>query len=105
VKRGWQGVLVAAVAILAMPAVRGETVTYEMVTVGDAGNANDNYGYGGVAYEYRIGKYEVTIGQYTAFLNAVAQSDPYALYDPILATNLNIAGILDQDLQETILTV
>ena len=29
-------------------------------------------GYGSVGYNYNIGKYEVTAGQYTAFLNAVA---------------------------------
>src|SRR5262249_17847780 len=29
---------------------------------------------------YNIGKYEVTVGQYTAFLNAVAKADPYGLY-------------------------
>jgi len=91
--RVWQGMFVAAVAILAMPAVRGETVTYEMVTVGDAGNANDSTGYGAVAYGYQIGKYEVTIGQYTAFLNAVAKSDPYSLYSTSMANDLNTAGI------------
>jgi sulfatase modifying factor 1 len=71
----------------------GETINMEMVTIGNPGNANDSTGYGGVAYEYRIGKYEVTIGQYTAFLNAVAKSDPYGLYDPSMGTDASIAGI------------
>jgi formylglycine-generating enzyme required for sulfatase activity len=46
-----------------------------------------------VAYEYQIGKYHVTIGQYTAFLNAVAVTDTYSLYNANMATNLNVAGI------------
>ena len=35
---------------------------------------------GAVGYNYSIGKYEVTIGQYTAFLNSVAASDPHGLW-------------------------
>ena len=35
------------------------------MTVGDAGNAADaDTGYGAVVYEYRMGKYDVTAGQY-----------------------------------------
>jgi len=60
-------------------------ITYEEVTVGNPGNANDTTGYGAVSYSYQIGKYDVTIGQYTAFLNAVAKSDPYSLYNSDLA--------------------
>jgi formylglycine-generating enzyme required for sulfatase activity len=51
-------------------------VTIDTVTVGDAGNAADTTSYGAVGYEFNIGKYEVTIGQYTAFLNAVAAVPP-----------------------------
>jgi formylglycine-generating enzyme required for sulfatase activity len=36
---------------------------------------------GAVDYFYQIGKYEVTAGQYTAFLNAVADTDTYGLYN------------------------
>jgi hypothetical protein len=50
-----------------------------------------------VPYEYRLGKYEVTIGQYTAFLNAVAKADPNSLYNMNMATDLNIAGISRAD--------
>jgi formylglycine-generating enzyme required for sulfatase activity len=53
----------------------------EFVTVGNPGNAADpETGYGGVAYTFNIGKFEVTAGQYTAFLNAVAKTDTYGLY-------------------------
>ncbi|MFM8495265.1 MAG: formylglycine-generating enzyme family protein [Planctomycetia bacterium] len=68
-------------------------VTIDLVTVGNAGNANDTTGYGAVNYDYRIGKYEVTIQQYTDFLNAVAKTDTYLLYNGAMASNGNIAGI------------
>jgi len=57
-------------------------VVIDTITAGNPGNANDTLsdGYGGVAYTYNIGKYEVTAGQYTAFLNAVAAMDTYGLY-------------------------
>jgi formylglycine-generating enzyme required for sulfatase activity len=57
----------------------------ETVTVGNPGNAGDPIEFqgvfGAVGYVYAIGKYEVTAGQYATFLNAVAATDPYALYD------------------------
>jgi formylglycine-generating enzyme required for sulfatase activity len=72
-------------------------VTIETVTVGDAGNVADSTGYGAVADEFNIGKYEVTIGQYNTFLNSVASvtSDSYIvdLWNASMASNLNIAGI------------
>jgi hypothetical protein len=71
-------------------------ITIDTVPVGDMGNANDPATgnlYGGVGYGYSVGKYEVTVGQYTAFLNAVAATDTYGLYNTSMATDLNIAGI------------
>jgi formylglycine-generating enzyme required for sulfatase activity len=71
-------------------------IGYQFVTVGNVGNANDAATgglYGGVGYVYTIGKFDVTLTQYTAFLNAVAQSDPRNLYSPSMATDLNVAGI------------
>ena len=57
----------------------------ETVTVGNPGNAPDTRygmpGYGAVDYGYNIGKYEVSAGQYTEFLNAVAVTDTYGLYN------------------------
>jgi sulfatase modifying factor 1 len=64
-----------------------------MVTVGNAGNAPDSTSYGAVPYEFKIGKFEVTLAQYAAFLNAVAATDAYGLYHPSMETDLNIAGI------------
>ena len=86
--------LALSVAILCAKAAGA--VTISTVPVGDAGNANDpatGNVFGGVAYAYRIGKYEVTVGQYTEFLNAVAVTDTYELYDLRLWTDLNISGI------------
>ena len=73
----------------------------EFVTVGNPGNQDapaDDSGarYGGVDYTYRIGKYEVTYGQYLEFLNAKAKSDPTGLYDPSM-TNDKIANGISRD--------
>jgi formylglycine-generating enzyme required for sulfatase activity len=67
-------------AIVASPVVVA-SVAMPLVTVGDPGNPADATGFGAVANEYRIGTYEVTNGQYTAFLNAVAGADTNGLYN------------------------
>jgi formylglycine-generating enzyme len=51
--------------------VRG--INMDFVTIGHAGNSNDIYGYGAVADSYRIGKYEVTNAQWTAFTTAAGK--------------------------------
>jgi autotransporter-associated beta strand protein len=67
--------------------------SFEFVTVGDPGNAGeqsrlfsagDPTHYGAVGYSYQIGKYDVTTAQYCQFLNAVAKTDTYGLYNPIM---------------------
>jgi sulfatase modifying factor 1 len=63
------------------------------VLVGDAGNAPDSTGYGGVAYAYQIGEYEVTNAQYAQFLNAVAAIDKLDLYNPSMGSDAQ-GGIL-----------
>jgi len=89
--------LAAFACLSAAPARAG--ITYERVTVGNAGNAGDTrtgantLGKGAVAYNYQIGKYDVTIGQYTTFLNAVAATDTYGLYNSSMGTDGNIKGI------------
>ncbi|HOW72834.1 MAG TPA: SUMF1/EgtB/PvdO family nonheme iron enzyme [Phycisphaerae bacterium] len=70
-------------------------VNIETVPVGNPGSAADiRYrldqrpeGFGRVDYTYNIGKYEVTAAQYTAFLNAVAVTDPYGLYNTNMWTS------------------
>lgn len=73
------------------PAFSVGAVTIDMVPVGNPGNAPDtrynSMSVGSVGYGYQIGKYEVTAGQYTDFLNAVAKDDPNALY------NVNMGSI------------
>ncbi|MBN1510819.1 MAG: SUMF1/EgtB/PvdO family nonheme iron enzyme, partial [Phycisphaerae bacterium] len=74
----------------------GFAVDIETVPVGNPGNAGElsgsgagGYGpdrvCGAVGYAYNIGKYEVTASQYAAFLNAVAQTDTYGLYNTDMA--------------------
>ena len=66
----------------------------ELVDVGNPGNTADTATtYGAVSYAYKIGKYEITLAQYAAFLNAVAKTDIYGLYITSMATDLNVAGI------------
>ncbi len=64
-----------------------------MVSVGDAGNAADGNGYGAVSYDYAIGKYEVTNGEYVQFLNAVAATDAYGLYHASMDSDSSYGGI------------
>lgn len=67
-------------ALHAQPAI-------EYVTVGNPGNSADEpqgdppRQFGAVTNSYRIGKFNVTVAQYAAFLNARAGTDPYALYN------------------------
>jgi formylglycine-generating enzyme required for sulfatase activity len=69
-------------------AAAAQPVVIETVTVGNAGNPGeqsrlsngDQTFYGSVAYTYDIARHEVTAGQYTAFLNAVAATDTHDLY-------------------------
>jgi formylglycine-generating enzyme required for sulfatase activity len=98
-----RGALLAVIGTLLICSDTLGAITIETVPVVNAGNANDPVdgdqstggiqNFGSVDYAYNIGKYEVTVGQYTAFLNAVAATDTYDLYNPEMATNLNIAGI------------
>ena len=81
-------ILAAVAAMLLTAGAAQAVITIETVPVGDPGNVGDmriepdgTSGYGSVSYAYNIGKYEVTACQYTAFLNAVAASDTYGLYD------------------------
>jgi sulfatase modifying factor 1 len=92
IAKGLSASVVASLAVLIQTAP-AHAVTIDWVTVGDPGNTADDTGYGAVADAFQIGKYEVTIQQYTDFLNAVAQTDTYSLYNTNMATNLNIAGI------------
>ena len=80
-RMSWLG-RVAGAAVLCLSLVStASAANIETVPVGNRGNAPDATGFGAVDYNYRIGVCEVTAGQYTEFLNAVAATDPYWLYD------------------------
>ncbi len=87
--------LAVAAVSFALAALTAHAVTIDTVTVGNPGNANDTTGYGAVGYSYQIAKYDVTIGQYAAFLNAADPNgtNPNGIYNSSMGTNLNIAGI------------
>lgn len=68
--------------------------SYESIIIGNPGNGSDPLtGFGAVPYVFRMGKYDVTIQEYTDFLNAVAKTDTYSLYNSNMGSDLNIAGI------------
>lgn len=71
------------------------------VFVGDVNNpADPATGYGSVAHAFRIGKFEVTIDQYVAFLNSVATvpAAPYitSLYNDGMAGDTAIGGTISR---------
>jgi formylglycine-generating enzyme len=63
----------------------------QWVTVGDPGNAADTTGapnpVGAVATSFQIMKYEFTNQQYTDFLNSVAATNTYSLYNTNMGSN------------------
>ena len=72
---------------LALVSTAPAAICIETVPIGNVDNVADTHGdgYGAVDYAYSIGKYEVTSGQYTEFLNAVAATDTYGVYDTGMA--------------------
>jgi sulfatase modifying factor 1 len=98
-----QAAVVAAMVCLALVSAAA-AVNIETVTVGNPGNAGELSGAGtggwgpdricgAVAYTYNIGKYEVTAGQYKEFLNAVAKTDTYGLYNTSMSDTSLGSGI------------
>lgn len=90
--------LLVASAVCVLLASAASAVTIETVPVGNVGNTGElsgagaagGYGpdriCGAVDYKYNIGKYEVTAGQYAEFLNAVAATDTYGLYNTMVSS-------------------
>ncbi len=83
--------LTSAISVVAQP-----LVTLETVIVGDAGNAADT-NYGAVSYNYAIGKNEVSIAEYSIFLNTVASvtdaSYLRSLWNSNMGSDSTVAGI------------
>jgi formylglycine-generating enzyme required for sulfatase activity len=87
-----------AAVIFAGAAGAQADVVIETVSIGNLGNSGELSGEGAggwgvdricgaVHYAYNIGKFEVTAGQYTEFLNAVADTDTYSLYNTFMWTS------------------
>ena len=85
-------VAIGAAVCVALASATSAAIDIETVPVGYTGNTGEWSGmsYGGsgldricgaVDYQFNIGKYEVTAGQYTAFLNSVAVTDTHGLYN------------------------
>jgi formylglycine-generating enzyme len=83
----------AVMASLLAATASADSVWLDKARIVDEGNAADTTGYGEVDYTYNIGKYEVTAGQYTVFLNAVAANDTYSLYNTNMANTSTGSGI------------
>jgi sulfatase modifying factor 1 len=75
-KRHW--FYVAALLLSVLGGARAD-LTFDLTPIGNAGS-------GGVGYSYSIGTFEVTVAQYTEFLNAKAASDPNGLYNGSMET-------------------
>ena len=87
-------VFTSALLCLCVPHSAQAAISLSTVYVGDAGNPADaGTGRGSVGYDFLMGKYEVTISQYTAFLNAVARTDTYSLWNISIGGNLSTRGI------------
>jgi len=81
---------VGVVAMLSSLAVSAHAApVIDWVTVGDPGNTADTApaGYGAVATSFQIMKYEWTNSQYTDFLNSVAATDTYSLYNASMGSD------------------
>ncbi len=95
-----RSVWVAALLSLCVEAASATPILYETVPIGDMGNqpqdvgASNKFRYrGAVDYPYQIGKYEVTAGQYTEFLNAVASYNTNNLWIVEMPNPTNGCGI------------
>lgn len=81
---GVETICIAAALVGLLAAGRASSIEIEYVEVRDEGNEPDFIGreIGGVDYPFAISKYEITVSQYVAFLNEVANEvDAHGLYD------------------------
>jgi formylglycine-generating enzyme required for sulfatase activity len=75
-------------ATLALPTAHaGDRFSSIWIPIRDPGNIQDTTGYGATVDLFQIMKYEVTNEQYTDFLNSVAATDTYSLYNPFMGSN------------------
>lgn len=74
--------LAIVLSVQAFCSAKTHALTIDTVVIGNVNNTPHVNGFGAVNYPYRIGTTEVTNTQYTEFLNAVAATDTYKLYNP-----------------------
>ncbi len=88
------GCAATLIALIALPAsLASAAITIPTVTVGHPGNVADSTNLGSVPYAYNMATHEVTAGQYTAFLNAVARTDTHNLYNTNMSSTTYGSGI------------
>ncbi|MCP5462827.1 MAG: SUMF1/EgtB/PvdO family nonheme iron enzyme [bacterium] len=80
---------------LIVSASSAEAATFDWAIIGNPGNPDDVHGdgYGSVGYQYSIAAKEVTTAQYVEFLNAVAATDTYGLYNTNMSSSASYQGI------------
>jgi formylglycine-generating enzyme required for sulfatase activity len=82
-------ILVVLAMLFALPSQA--RVTVDWVTVGDPDNACEVQPqgcFGAVSDEYRISKFEVSNVEYAEFLNAIAATDTYTLYNTMMGSGV-----------------
>jgi len=82
--------IIAAILFIGTGSAKAE-IFMDWVTVGDSGNSGEVQSqgtFGSVSYDYRISAYEVTNSQYSEFLNNVASTDTYNLYEPEMGSSI-----------------
>jgi len=84
----WPALLLLAGLLAGLSPAPASAVAIDWVTVDAPGNAADSTGFGAVGATYRIARSEVTNAQYAGFLNAVAATDTFALYNTSMASGL-----------------
>lgn len=98
----WGVLLTFAAATESPTSISGMT----MVQIGDPGNAPyllGGKGMGGVGYEYDLGKYEITVQDWSNFLTAVAfQSDPDGLWNERMAPWITRTGSIEEGFTYTV---
>lgn len=89
-RRSVNGLAAVMFSLMVYSTAMAGPVLIDTIPIGNPGNASDMVtGLGSVGYEYRIGKYEVTNAEYSAFLNNVAATDTYELYDSRMNSSIH----------------
>ncbi len=91
-KRYQRSMYVALTALLLSASSAG-AASFDWAVIGNTDNVADDTGYGAVDYEYSIATTEVTNAQYVEFLNAVASTDTYGLYNSNMGGSTYYSGI------------